>query len=70
MFRYKLRTLLIVLALGPPIIWAGWNQYDRWRSQNDLRRLGIMIKNGPVHLHQPPPAVWAKRTPVGSSKPE
>ena len=24
MFRYKLRTLLIVLALGPPLIWGAW----------------------------------------------
>jgi hypothetical protein len=22
--RYRLRTLLIVLALGPPLIWGGW----------------------------------------------
>lgn len=22
--RFRLRTLLIVLALGPPLIWAGW----------------------------------------------
>ena len=22
--RYRLRTLLIVLALGPPVLWGGW----------------------------------------------
>jgi hypothetical protein len=22
--RFRLRTLLIVLALGPPLIWGGW----------------------------------------------
>ena len=22
MFRYRLRTLLIVLALGPPVVWV------------------------------------------------
>ena len=22
--RYRLRTLLIVLALGPPVLWIGW----------------------------------------------
>ena len=22
--RYRLRTLLIVLAVGPPLIWAAW----------------------------------------------
>ena len=25
---YRLRTLLIVLALGPPAIWGGWLAYD------------------------------------------
>ena len=24
MFRYRLRTLLIVLAVGPPVLWLGW----------------------------------------------
>ena len=23
--RFRLRTLLIVLAVGPPLIWAGWS---------------------------------------------
>jgi hypothetical protein len=30
--RYRLRTLLIVLALGPPIIWAGWLGYGEWHE--------------------------------------
>ena len=24
MFRFRLRSLLIVLALGPPLLWAVW----------------------------------------------
>jgi hypothetical protein len=27
MFRYKLRTLLLVIALGPPLLWAGYLWY-------------------------------------------
>jgi hypothetical protein len=27
MFRYKLRTLLIVLAIGPPLLAAAWFGY-------------------------------------------
>lgn len=30
MIRYKLRTLLIILAVGPPLIAAGW-----WVSKTD-----------------------------------
>jgi hypothetical protein len=29
--RFRLRTLLIVLALGPPLIWCGWRA---WESLN------------------------------------
>jgi hypothetical protein len=30
MFRYKLRTLMIVLALGPPVLaWLGWPVLER-----------------------------------------
>ena len=33
--RYRLRTLLIVLALGPPVLWgvfALWQRYEAWRD--------------------------------------
>ena len=29
MLRYKLRTLLILLAVLPPLITVGWREYDR-----------------------------------------
>jgi len=28
--RYRLRTLLIVLALGPPVLAVGWWGYRAW----------------------------------------
>jgi hypothetical protein len=44
MFRYKLRTLLIVLALGPPVL-AAYLQYTRlW---DPIHEAGVLI------------AVWA-----------
>ena len=30
--RYRLRTLLIVLALGPPLIWAIWLAWQTMQS--------------------------------------
>jgi len=35
--RYKLRTLLIVLALGPPVLALGWWQYTKWQARSHLR---------------------------------
>ena len=32
MFRYRLRTLLILLALLPPLLWIGWGKYQAWRT--------------------------------------
>ena len=28
MLRYKLRTLLILLAVLPPVLWFGWTKYQ------------------------------------------
>ena len=38
--RYKLRTLLIPLAVLPPLLWLGWGKYEAWRwEQERLQRL-------------------------------
>jgi len=31
--RYHLRTLLFVLALGPPLLAGGWLTYSAWRER-------------------------------------
>jgi hypothetical protein len=35
--RYRLRTLLILLALGPPLLWFGWSKYGAWRAEQERR---------------------------------
>ena len=35
MFRYRLRTLLMVLALGPVVLWIGWTKYRAWLVQRE-----------------------------------
>ena len=33
--RYRLRTLLIVAALGPPLLWIGWTKYKAWQAEQE-----------------------------------
>ena len=35
--RYRLRTLLILLAILPPVIAVGWWQYSKWRAEVDRK---------------------------------
>ena len=61
MFRYKLRTLMIVLALGPVVMAWGWRKVEGYRRHQELRRLGLGMHNyHSAHLNQPPPVVWKK----------
>ncbi len=50
--RYRLRTLLIVLALGPPVLSLGWTWYAAWRAEqqrqlkiSELWAEGLLVDN-------------------------
>src|SRR5262245_32805841 len=36
--RYKLRTLLILLAVLPPLLWVGWGKYQAWKADQERQR--------------------------------
>jgi hypothetical protein len=36
--RYRLRTLLIVLALGPPVLAGGWMLYQDWQGRREREK--------------------------------
>ena len=36
--RYRLRTLLIVLAILPPLLWFSWTKYEAWRAERERLR--------------------------------
>jgi len=40
--KYRLRTLLIVLALGPPLLAGGWWQYANWQARSSYRAIRSM----------------------------
>jgi predicted negative regulator of RcsB-dependent stress response len=35
--RFRLRTLLIVLAILPPLLWIGWTKYAAWKVEQERR---------------------------------
>jgi len=35
--RYCLRTLLIVLALGPPVLAGEWSRYSAWKAEHERK---------------------------------
>jgi hypothetical protein len=36
--RYRLRTLLIVLAILPPLLAVGWWKYAAWKAEQERRQ--------------------------------
>ena len=62
MLRYKLRTLLIVLAVLPPAIaWGYWNA-EQYHRHQEIKRLVLAMEDySSVRIRQgpPPPLVWA-----------
>jgi len=44
MLRYKLRTLLILLAILPPLLWLGWTKYEAWRAERERQRWEEIVR--------------------------
>jgi hypothetical protein len=36
--RYRLRTLLILLAILPPLLWLGWTKFAAWQAEQERLR--------------------------------
>lgn len=73
--RYRLRTLLILLAMLPPLLATGWLKYSEWnaarRAAERERQLGISIRipalgTGPIAVSFPA----ATSSGVSSEEPE
>ena len=52
MLRYSLRTLLILLAVGPPLVAGGYWQWERYSMIQELRQMrletgGVIFRPGP-----------------------
>ena len=51
--RYRLRTLLLLLAILPPLLWIGWTKYEAWKAAIESERAArLNLQRVPV-----PPSV-------------
>ena len=54
MLRYKLRTLLILLAILPPLLWLGWTKYAAWKAEKARREAllnqQLSAPQGPIYV--------------------
>jgi hypothetical protein len=55
--RYKLRTLMILLAIMPPLLWLGWTKYEAWRAERERQRLFIIAMEA-IAASYNHPAIW------------
>ena len=44
--RYKLRTLLLLLAILPPLLWFGWGRYESWKVEQARASQRTVYKSG------------------------
>ena len=64
--QFRLRSLLIVLVLAPPLLAEGWDKYTRWRNggcSDKLKQIGIGLHNyhGDSLRTYPPETIWSTR---------
>jgi hypothetical protein len=77
--RFRLRTLLILLAVLPPLLWIGWGKYQAWKAEQERQRalaeaqselakfLGEVLLSGaqPAGPKPPPQSPPPLRRPTG-----
>lgn len=60
--RYRLRTLLILLAVLPPLLAVGWWNYATWRAERDRRAAEAALKREEDSLRaKQQQLTWLKR---------
>jgi len=58
--RYKLRTLLLLLAILPPLLWIGWTKYEAWKAEQDRR--AALLKQKPLAPQAKMPPTYITET--------
>ena len=57
--RYRLRTLLILLAVLPPLLWLGWTKYEAWKAEQARRaalsKQKLVAPQSPIYVTETGP---------------
>src|SRR5262245_9571692 len=61
--RNRLRTLLILLLVMPPMLSTGWGKYQSWRAERELQRAYSAANRMALSIRPaPPPVVFTVRS--------
>jgi hypothetical protein len=55
--RYRLRTLLILMAILPPLLWLGWTKHEAWKAERERERLRTVYFTSLMIVQSDPQAV-------------
>jgi len=68
MLRYRLRTLLILMAVGPPMLAPLIEEYRHYRTRQLLKQIGLGLQNyhgsRAIYGDQLPPGARLRFQPV------
>src|SRR5262245_35872520 len=60
MLRYQLRTLLILLAILPPLLWIGWGKYHVWKVEQERQEQATLVaRQLEIERYAATQAFWA-----------
>ena len=62
--RYRLRTLLILLAILPPLLAGGWWRYSAWKAGHERAMLRRGDGRGWATIHGPEPPPGTVEVPI------
>jgi hypothetical protein len=62
--RYHLRTLLIVMAILPPLLAVGWVKYVAWKAEQEQREHIDRLARQARAAATARPVDWTRRVPV------
>jgi hypothetical protein len=48
--QYRLRTLLILLAVLPPLLCVVWTKYEAWRAEQARRAARVRLQTMPIAI--------------------
>jgi hypothetical protein len=68
--RYRLRTLLMLLAVGPPVLAPIIQEVRRYRARQHLKQIGLGLQNSNSVFDTLPPGARLRWKKIGEPEKE